>query len=1058
MSAPASASARAAARLVTTYGSRAFKSAERIVALATTPAEAAVWAVHERGATLFDASDGEALRTVALSSGADDAPVSAGALDADGQKLFVGRADGRLEAWDLAADRGLLARTSVAGGVSSATTTVPPVRVVVPSPDGLHVATWCEADDVVRLWAGTEPVGPARGARVVAFAPDCATFVVDQALRDVRTGRVLLRLVGETPARARCAAFAADGATLAVGGDDGRVALWDLAAQRVRWSAALPEATPGRPSRVLALFVAGDGVLAVTAHSVVALAGDDGRLLREGAFHATSPVLAERTGRLFGVAHGTRVAIFDLAAFAELAPRGHDGAVAAVAPSPRAPTVLTGGGTRLVLWHLESGEALREVDAGAPVHHVAFFSDGRRVAAATGSAVRVFDMATGAPVAATEPSGEVVAMATAPQGAFVAVGSRDDQLRLWDADRGADVWARGGAASSVAFAPDGGRILVAGEALEIADTMTGRVLATAPTTHRARFHAFLAGERALSAGGGDGLVLRALPAWTPQGIEARTLDDGSQHRRFSGAADAARLLAVSPDERLAATTVAGAPERGEATEACAVALWDVAGGALLERIELGAERPTAAAFGRDGALLVGTSTGVLLSFAVSPPPDRSHDRAPAASAAAAASAPLSVDVELLEPLSAAMSEPLTVPRRAELAEPITAAPDALRSGDLPPVPPSAPISDEPTDAARSVTSVLVVLDDLEVDDGPVVAEPTAVAGGVERPADEAARMTPEERRADLARINREVGRLYEDGRYADALAVGERTLAASGDLPVADPLRVALLANVAELHTKLGRFPDAERCHLEAMSAGVAAFGERSSNQAQIVGNVANFYLSRGEPAKAEPLHRQALAIRQALHTSEHPDVAQSQNSLAFTYASLGRPDLAEPLYLSAIAGYRHTVGEEHAELAKCLHNLGVLYGQRGDAARAEPLLARSLEIRRRVLGAAHPELAQGLTSLATLHTVVGDAPRAEPLQREALAIVERAFGPEHLEVAAACTNLAVSLRARGDLAAAAALLERGVAIRRRRLPPGHPEIARAEAELGALLGTPARS
>src|SRR5262249_42750524 len=100
-----------------------------------------------------------------------------------------------------------------------------------------------------------------------------------------RLGRRLFRpLTGGSPMRALqghrgealCLAYSPDGRTLATGGGDGRVLLWDLAEARVGWHLNLGRA------RVLSLAVAPDGRgRAGGRHALVQLIPlDDGKALR----------------------------------------------------------------------------------------------------------------------------------------------------------------------------------------------------------------------------------------------------------------------------------------------------------------------------------------------------------------------------------------------------------------------------------------------------------------------------------------------------------------------------------------------------------------------------------------------------------------------------------------------------------------------------------------------------------------------------------------------------------------------------------------------------------
>lgn len=97
---------------------------------------------------------------------------------------------------------------------------------------------------------------------------------------------------------------------------------------------------------------------------------------------------------------------------------------------------------------------------------------------------------------------------------------------------------------------------------------------------------------------------------------------------------------------------------------------------------------------------------------------------------------------------------------------------------------------------------------------------------------------------EAERLNQKVIRLYQEGRYEDAIPHAERALA---------------------LREK--------------------AIGPEHSNVATSLNNLAELYCARGRYADAEPLYLHALAIREKALGKDHPDVATSLNSLSAFYA-----------------------------------------------------------------------------------------------------------------------------------------------------------------------------
>jgi tetratricopeptide (TPR) repeat protein len=110
-----------------------------------------------------------------------------------------------------------------------------------------------------------------------------------------------------------------------------------------------------------------------------------------------------------------------------------------------------------------------------------------------------------------------------------------------------------------------------------------------------------------------------------------------------------------------------------------------------------------------------------------------------------------------------------------------------------------------------------------------------------------AQQTTEDALAQAKQLNQQVIKLYQQGRYAEAIPVAEQVLA---------------------IREK--------------------ALGAEHPDVAQSLNNLAALYQFLGDYAKAELLYQRALAIREKALGPEHPDVAQSLNNLAGLYYSLG--------------------------------------------------------------------------------------------------------------------------------------------------------------------------
>jgi CHAT domain-containing protein/Tfp pilus assembly protein PilF len=338
---------------------------------------------------------------------------------------------------------------------------------------------------------------------------------------------------------------------------------------------------------------------------------------------------------------------------------------------------------------------------------------------------------------------------------------------------------------------------------------------------------------------------------------------------------------------------------------------------------------------------------------------------------------------------------------------------------------------------------------------------------------------------EAVQLNKQVEKLYEEGKYQEAVVPAERALAIrekalgpnhadvaeslnnlallyqdQGEYAKAEPFHVRALAirekalgpshpdvaeslnNLALLYQARGAYAEVEPLLARALTIHEKALGPSHSLVATSLNNLATFYRDQGAYAKAEPLLVRALAIKEKALGPSHPGVATNLNNLALLYKIQGAYAKAEPLYIRALAIREKALGPSHLSVATSLNNLGGLYRAQGEYAKAEPLCIRALALREGALGPNHPDVASSLNNLAKLYRAQGAYAKAEPLLTRALAIDEKALGPSHPLVAFDLNNLAEVYRTQGAYAKAEPLYTRALAIREKALGPSHPDVA----------------
>jgi eukaryotic-like serine/threonine-protein kinase len=399
----------------------------------------------------------------------------------DGKRLASAGRDKTVKIWDARTGVDLLTLKGHTDGLLG----------VCWSPDGQRLAS-AGKDGTVKVWdaqTGQELrtlKGHTRDVNSVCFSPDgtrLASAGEDNTVRlwDAQAGQELRTLKGHTQPVTRVG-FNPDGTSLASAGHDGKVKMWDaqdgqeLLTLKGDWGLCFsPE------GKRLATYSAYGTVTvwdAKTGQELLTLKGDtgwvpglcfspDGKQLATGNSAQTVQLWDAQTGQ----ALNTFI--------------GHAGDVNGVSFSPDGNRLASGSADGTVkVWEVQTRQGPLPLKGDASV---CFRPDGKRLAGADQTLVKVWDPRTGKELLRTQGhTGWVRCVCYSPDGQRLASAGEDQAVKVWDAETGQQLLhiqaSIKGGVLGVCFSPDGTRLATAVDfptsVLAVWDAATGKRLLT----------------------------------------------------------------------------------------------------------------------------------------------------------------------------------------------------------------------------------------------------------------------------------------------------------------------------------------------------------------------------------------------------------------------------------------------------------------------------------------------------------------------------------------------------------------------------------------------------
>jgi hypothetical protein len=200
--------------------------------------------------------------------------------------------------------------------------------------------------------------------------------------------------------------------------------------------------------------------------------------------------------------------------------------------------------------------------------------------------------------------------------------------------------------------------------------------------------------------------------------------------------------------------------------------------------------------------------------------------------------------------------------------------------------------------------------------------------------------------AEVKKLNAEVVKLFNEGKFDEALPLAKRALKISEKAFGSNhPIVADVRSNLAEIYIEKRDYNEAESNYKRILSIYEKAFGADDRLVGKTLDRLAFLRFANRDYAKAGELYQRALAIKEKTLGAEHEEVVQALTNLTEVYRKTRERGKAKPFYERILAIREKAFGPNHPKVAEVLQRFACSLYASGEQSEAEKVEARANSI-----------------------------------------------------------------------------------------------------------------